>query len=96
MQSTGHSEGSVGNVAIATVTNPVSSTISAAVSSPFSCTGSLHVYSMEGRLVISTPMELDAGSNSISIPARRLPPGVYVLRIVTDSSADSALFTLSR
>jgi hypothetical protein len=84
------------DICITSVSNPVVNELYTTVSSPNACMAQLQVYSIGGRLIMSTSLSLSRGSSSISVPTDRIPAGVYVLRLENLSGEDSAVFTVLR
>lgn len=76
-----------GELSILSISNPVSSFLTAQISAP---AGAM-VYSITGRLVKT--LEAAPGT-SISLPTGDLDRGVYVLRVTDGIRADASLFTV--
>ncbi|MBN2608328.1 MAG: C10 family peptidase [Candidatus Fermentibacteraceae bacterium] len=84
------------DISIISVSNPVTNELYTTVSSPEDCMAQLRVYSIGGRLVMSTDVTLGRGISTLSLPLDRMPSGVYVIRIGDTFDEDSAVFTVLR
>ena len=62
--------------------NPARQTLNYVVTSAENTRGQAQITDLSGRLVISSPVQLSAGLNSLSLEIGGLIPGVYVLRLV--------------
>ena len=64
--------------------NPFNSSVQIKVTSPGNRKSTIEIFSITGAQILSFPVELRAGINSISIPfAQETPSGVYILRLRT-------------
>ena len=65
--------------------NPARQTLNYVVTSPENSRSQAQITDLSGRLVISSPVQLSTGINSLSLEIGSLVPGVYVLRVIPQS-----------
>jgi len=94
LQAAGGGGDIIGDIQISSLTNPVSSALRAELWVPGTCTAQIAIYSLDGRLIQTVFLPLEAGANEFSVPAGELNAGVYVIRAESDAAQDTALFTV--
>ena len=74
--------------------NPASDIIRLSINLDQKLTGSLQVYSTDGRQVLAQPVDMPAGMQTTDIDVSSLPPGLYVVEVLDQRVRYSDTFVL--
>jgi hypothetical protein len=72
--------------------NPAKEEVTVAVSLNNQQKGSFSIYDQAGRQLILTTLTMNEGINTISLPVRSLPAGIYILQLKTETGIQQTQF----